>query len=438
MNKRWQQRILFTGIAVFIAAGVCLTLARQHRPVARLANGMQLSLLGVTHGTNHTLFPGGRLDELIYRMTSAKGIQFGPLNIKPAAPLADNPWRSQDGSIKFPNKAVIWIGHHGPTNLALLPAPEDDWFKEIRATLADETGEEWETRQPGFGQSRRTNARGLGGVTAWSFSAFPRRGKSLQFKLYARNASNTWDTLADFPLVNPTPGPYPVWAAPALPVAQTNGNLVVSLVELVSGKKTVPYYPGDRAFTTAVFEVKENGEVASTWLPDRMEATDATGNEPWVPMVNYSATNNRVFYEMQVVNLSPTEVWRLKTRFVNAGDKAIAQVWTSPQMEVENGVVSHFDLKTNWHESVLTLKTSNYPFPENLNLDLYPLPTNSVLRLAEFVDDQGRNVTYQAGGFSDSGFEAHWQIPAGAQWVQVSIRLVETRQVEFLAQPVRR
>jgi hypothetical protein len=154
-------------------------------------------------------------------------------------------------------------------------------------------------------------------------------------------------------------------------------------------------------------------------------------------MVNYSATNNQVFYEMQVVNLSPTEVWKLKTRFVNAGDQAAAPAWTSPRMEVVNDVVSPFNLKTNWQNGTLTLETSNYPFPENLNLNLYPLPTNTVLQLAEFVDDRGRKVTYQAGSFSDSGFEVHWLIPAGAKWVQVSMRLVETRQVEFLAQPVR-
>jgi hypothetical protein len=432
--KTGRRRILFAVFAVIFTMASSSGTAGSESTPARLANGMQLSLLRVTYGTNHTLFPGGKLDELIYQMTSGKGIQFGPLGLKTAAPLTDNQ-RRYYGSSPFPTKAVVWIGHHGPTNSALLPVPERDWFKEIRATLSDETGEEWETRSAG--ESKQTNVRGLRGVSAWSFSAFPRRGKTLHFKLYTRGASNTWDTLADFPLANPAPGPYPVWTAPTLPAVQMNGNLSVSLVELISGKKTVPYYPIARAFTKVVFEVREDDQITSRWLADRMEATDATGNEPWVPMVNYSATNNQVLYEMQVVNLSPTEVWKLKTRFVNAGDKTAARAWTSPRIEVLNGKVLPFNLKTNWRDGTLTFETSDYPFPDNLRLDLSPLPTNAVMRLVEFVDDQGRPVTYQAGGFSDSGFEALWQIPSGANWITVTMLLAETRHVEFRAQPTR-
>ena len=436
MSKRWQVRVWLATLAVLLVIGVFLVRSRLQRPVARLASGMQLTLLGVTHGPTNTFFPGGKLDEMIHRLFSAKGIQLGPLKIKPAAPLSDD-WRKQDGSTAFPNKSVVWIGHRGPTNLALLPVPEKDWFKEIRATMADEMGEEWEMRPIGLGQARSTNARGLSGITAWSFSAFPRRGKTLHFRLYARNTSEAWDTLADFPLANPTPGPHPVWTPSSLPAVQTNGDLVVSLVEFVSGRKSVHYYPGERPFTKVVFEVKENGQVTEAWLPDRMQATDATGNEPWAPMVNYRASSNQVFYEIQVVNLSPTEVWKLQTRFAKAGDQTTDGVWTSPKLPVVDGRVEPTNLRTNWHDGVLTLKTSNDPFPDYLHLKLDPLPTNAVWRLGEFLDDQGRKVTYTSGFLDDSGFEVHWKIPDGAAWIRVTMRLVETRTVEFIAQPTR-
>jgi hypothetical protein len=140
---------------------------------------------------------------------------------------------------------------------------------------------------------------------------------------------------------------------------------------------------------------------------------------------------------MQVVNLSPTEVWKLQTRFVKAGTRTTDRVWTSPKLPVVDGRVESTSLKTNWHDGVLTLKTSNDPFPDNLHLKLDPLSTNAVLRLGEFLDDQGLSVTYAAGFFDDSGFEVHWKIPEGAAWIRVTMRLVETRTVEFIARPTR-
>ncbi|HEX5221092.1 MAG TPA: hypothetical protein VFZ59_16125 [Verrucomicrobiae bacterium] len=436
MSKAGQRRVLFVVVATLIIAGLLVVRANVRRPVSRLANGTQLSLRGVTQGPTNTLFPGGRIDALIYQFISPKGIHVGPVNLAPAPPLSDD-WRKPDGSPAFPTKAVIWIGHHGPTNLPLLPIPESKWFRDIRATLADETGEEWETRVTAGHQARQTTVRGLNAVTPWSFSSFPRRGKKLRFRIYSYGTNETWDTLADFSLANPAPGPYPVWTSPALPAVQTNGNLVVALVQLVSGRKSVPYYPGARQFTRAVFEVKEDGQVTTNWLPDRMEATDATGNEPWVPMVNFQATNQQVFYEMQAVGLSATEVWKLKTRFTKTGDHNAERTWTSPELPVTNDTIEPVSIKTNWQAGVLVLETSDHPFPGNLRLDLAPLPDNAVLRLDEFVDDRGRSVTYEAGSMDDSGFHVRWKIPAGAKWVRVTMRLAETRTLKFLAQPTR-
>ena len=81
-----------------------------------------------------------------------------------------------------------------------------------------------------------------------------------------------WDNVAEFKTRNPTPGPYPVWTPMTLPVTRTNGDLEVSLIELVSGTKTVQWLPGQRPFTLARFKVFQNGQPTEAWIPDRITA----------------------------------------------------------------------------------------------------------------------------------------------------------------------
>src|SRR5207302_5219763 len=106
----------------------------------------------------------------------------------------------------------------------------------------------------------------------WDFSAFPRRGKRLKFKMYGRNNSDHWDLLAEFKMPNPAPGHYPNWSPMSLPATRQNGDLEVSLVELVSGTKVISYMPKDkRPFTMATFKVAQKGQPTEEWLPDQMK-----------------------------------------------------------------------------------------------------------------------------------------------------------------------
>src|SRR5262249_52697873 len=148
--------------------------------------------------------------------------------------------------VAFPNRAVVWLGHSGPNNALPLPVPEEKWFSNIRATLADENGEEWDMK---FGAATSYAQSGLAdlqsgrlpGISRWDFTSFPRRGKKVRLRLYAQNDSGTWDTLLDFKIPNPAPGPYPLWTSAKLPATQQRGDLTISLVQLVTGSKIVPY-----------------------------------------------------------------------------------------------------------------------------------------------------------------------------------------------------
>ncbi len=429
MKREWYGRMLLGAVLVGVVAGLFFWVLPSPPPFSRLADGTEITLLAVTHGATNILFPGGIRDRLINRF-APNGVHWGPIKIAPVTPIVDF-WGNGKGAPAFPNRAVIWLGHSGPSNGPPFAIPNTAWFSEIRATLADQNGEEWELRS-GMQSSRSTTIRGINWVTHWDFTSFPRRGRTLRFRLYERNKLDGWDTLADFKLPNPCPGPFPIWNPSSLPATQKSGGLEVALVGLVSGRKALPYHLGERPFTKATFEVKENGQVTEAWRPDQMESSDATGNEPMAPMVDMQAPDGQVTYEIQGVSLSPTEAWRLKTRFSKDGEL----IWTSPRLVMEAGALAKVNLTTNIQPYKITLECEQTPFHNTIRAKLDPLPQETRLCFPEFVDNLGVPVTYESGWIGDAGFDAQWKIPVVAEWIQLRLRLAQTRTFEFVAQPI--
>jgi hypothetical protein len=400
-----------------------------------------VTFLAVTHGPTNVFITGGALGKLLYNFNITKDIKLGPIKIRKAVPIVDE-WRNADGTMAFPNRAVVWLGHSGPTNAFPLPVPEEKWFPDIRATLADETGEEWEM-SPSMGifhpQSGSANLKGprLPAISHWGFTSFPRRGKKVRLRLYALNDSGTLDSLLDFTIPNPASGPHPLWTSAKLPATHEMGDLTISLVQLVTGSKTVPFYlnGGKRPFTKASFEVKEKGLPTEVWHPDRMNATDATGNEPLFPMVTWGKTNGLAYYEIFAASLSPSEVWKLKMRFVK--EHREEPEWTSPDLAVETGKIVETNFATGFQGGRITLECFQSPFNNTVRCKLSPLPQNTKLRLVEFVDNEGHQVEYASGGFEDSGIDAQWKIPTNVASVHFTVGLAETRSFEFLARPTK-
>ncbi|MSU59541.1 MAG: hypothetical protein EXS35_15450 [Pedosphaera sp.] len=419
-----------------VVFAIAFVLAPGPQPVSRLPNGTVLSLLAVTHDGTNIVFPGGTAEKLLYRLGNRKGIKFGPIKLAPPYPLNASFSRA-DGSLAFSNAAVIWVGHRGVTNTPLLPVAEGNWSSGIRATLADETEEEW-AMPLGFATLRGVNVGRFNGVTSWSFMSFPRRGHKLHFKIYAITSSQGWDTVVDWVMPNPRPGPYPVWTPLPLPACQTNGDLDVCLVGFVSGVRPIPdLVGGNRPFSRTSFAVHQRGMPTEEWLPDRLEARDATGNELWPAMVNFFATNGLSVYETVGARLSASEVWRLNVRFTRENEASPARVWVSPDLPVNNGSLIPLTLKTNFQSSQVTLRSTQSPFKNTIVLKFKPMPTNARIGLPGVVDDLGRKAEYEGGGFEDDGFEAQWKIPPGAKSLRVKIAWLETRDFKFLARPER-
>lgn len=436
VKQHGKKAILIGVSAALLVGGFWIIASRTKTPTVRLPNGSELCLLAVTQGSNNVFFPGGIWDRLIHRFVPTKGLQIGSFKIDPVSPVIDQ-WRYADGRPAYLNRVVLWLGHRGPTNTPAPPVAQERWFANARATLAAESGEEWEMR-PGTAIVRATSVGEFRAISTWDFTSFPRRGKKLRFRIYTRNEVGGWDRLADFKLRNPAPGRYPRWTPTALPATQAKGDLEVSLRNLIVGDTAGGnLHGGGSPFTQAIFAVTQNGQATEAWLPDRIDASDATGNEPWFSKVDYGTTNGLVYYNAQGTSLSSDEVWRLRVRFAKEKAPAAAAKWASPPLAVKSGNVLPAKLTNTFLSGQLTLECSQRPFRNTIRLNLAPLPENTRVGQIEIIDNDGRKAPYASGFVGDHGFDAQWGIPSDAESVKVTIGLVETRSLEFVAQPKR-
>jgi len=413
-----------------MALVACFVLVRDKPQTVRLSNGTELTFLAITHGPSNVYQPGGAWQRFVNRFAPAQGIGLGPIKLRPVPPMQGDLFSDS----RFTNRAVVWIAHREATKAPSLPASSPGKPELFRAAIADESGYEWVNVGPVM--HHRTTLRGWSSISSWPLVSFPRRGETLRFRIYRQNPRNEWEALADFTIPNPTPGPYPAWKASDLPISRGDGDLEVALVGLESGTKSDPWLPGERPFARASFEVRQRGQSTESWVPDRMEAMDATGNEPWLSIMGWGVTNGLVYHEAGRTSLGPGEVWKLQMRFANDGDLPAGQTWTSPDLAVEDGELLPMKLTTNWQSGQINLECRHRGRRNTILLELNPPPKDARLRHPpEAIDDQGRSVEIASGGSDDSAFLIQWKIPPGTRFIKVTIALAETRAFEFLARP---
>ncbi len=393
-----------------------------------------MSLAGVTLGATNECFIGRPIDNLLHRLYSGRSIKIGRFKYAPPAPIQPTFHYAAIGRIEGPNQAIVWLRHRGGEDA--LRAFEKDSWKNLRATVSDESGEEWESPYSS-GIFIPPPRPGLDVISEWHFLSFPRRGKWVEFKLYGRGASNEWNLLADFKTANPARGAYPHWEPTALPARATNGDMKVSLVGLVSGSKVVDAFPGEkRPFTMATFQVERNGRPTTSWIPERMEATDATGNEGKFNIVYLGVTNGLVFHDAQTSSLSPSEVWRLKVRFKQQSDFADAQVWTSPELSASQGIIVPTNITGRFpgFDAVVHVDCS----ASSMRVYVDRLPPGLVLVLGGLVDDHGRDLRRPwESEARENLFECHPELGPNTRSVRVRVAVAEFRYFEFLARPTR-
>ncbi|HWN94781.1 MAG TPA: sigma-70 family RNA polymerase sigma factor, partial [Methylomirabilota bacterium] len=124
-----------------------------------------------------------------------------------------------------------------------------------------------------------------GRFQAWRLYAFPRRGSNLTLRFFYPDRDGRWANAAEMTVPNPAPGPYEQWTPNALPMTQTNGDLVVTLVEFDAGgaqrkhKERVSRMWNGLPGTHCAFTLQQTGKKTAPWIARSLQISDATGNQ---------------------------------------------------------------------------------------------------------------------------------------------------------------
>jgi hypothetical protein len=215
-------------------------------PSITLTSGTKLTLLGVSYGRHPT----------------------------PPKSVAGTTRRNRAGMFSGTNDfLVVWIRQQHPGN---------QW-PNYQLYAYDEKG----AACSGFsGMTYLNNNRQQGNdIVGIRMDAFPRRQSKFKLRIQEWNPQTGQQSVGDaFVIRNPAHGPYPTWVPDSLPATQSDGDLEVTLNQLVMGVK-MPYQRNgqdpDDAMNRAVqvaFDVRQGGQPATNWGPVQVVTSDATGN----------------------------------------------------------------------------------------------------------------------------------------------------------------
>ena len=303
-----------------MAALLCVALffvwlVSSRRQSVRLPSGEVLTLLGVADGTKPFLYPHSLLSRLLSALHLTNGIKFGPLHYPPITSV-NQTFGIYSQSQPFSNSIMMVLRHErhersddSPLKLML------NWHFQTKATLADESGDEWEGGP---------NLSGAGGdwflmrqLDVWEFKNFPRRGAELRFRVYTNGPDQGWITVVDFKMPNHYRGDYPRWPASPLPAVLRTNQLEASLISISCGLSDQITDAQTQGWSTRFrLQLLENGDPSSQWSPRSFHAVDATGNE-WTSRLDSHSEAGGV-WPLRVAGkvFSPDEVWRMSFTFV--------------------------------------------------------------------------------------------------------------------------
>jgi hypothetical protein len=300
-------------------------------------------------------------------------------------------------------------------------------------------------------------------VDPWVMPVFPRRGSWLHLRVNGPDGVTPW---GEFQVRNPAHGPYPIWRAGSLPQTRREGPLAFSLTRLTTG----PIPNGRGIGTQVAVRVTEHGRAAQRWEPVGITLSDATGNllvaPSWGPtFVNGSA-------QLQFPEILPLSeaAWKVRAEFVPARDFSADDLLTVPGLAIPSGS----------SPSSTSLWVTRYGVRQHLHLQLRRAPWLKGQLLVELseaspvdgvrigllraTDERGRSWqpvqrgpmfffpsraqlapdrleisrpsrAPQVTGFGEMGFGYELRVPADARRLSLTLAVVKSRFVDFLARP---
>ena len=322
-------------MAALLCVALCFVpLLGSRRQSVQLPSGEVVTLLGVAKGKTPFLFPHSRVSRFLSSLHLTNGIGLGPLYYpsirsvneslgvyRPSQPLLSNSLQlvlRHEGPIP---RVLRYIGPtNEPQNKILVP-----WHFLAKATLADESSDEWES---GLSYNVMPVSSPFSGpLVLWGFNCFPRRGSELRFRIYTNSPEQGWTSVVEFKLPNPYRGDYPRWQASPLPAVARTNQFEASLISISRGLSAdvAPQHQWSSGVADKLPQVwstefklrlLEKGIPSNQWRPHSLHVVDATSNE-WTAKLKTDYEAGGV-WQVSVYNrvFSPNEVWRMSFTFV--------------------------------------------------------------------------------------------------------------------------
>lgn len=464
---------IIIGLAVLafaaIVAAILLAPAKAQPKRWRLADGTEISLAGVTYGTNHTMRYGNRLVDYLYPVlprTLQKKFQCRVAMIPGGA--------SRD--------MAIWLWDNSmpktPTG-GLASWRQADRFQ---VTTVDEHGMESEPVTTLFSRWMQ----GSNYLYGCTLPQFPRRSREFRVRIYDVSDSASARIAGEFTVPNRSSTVYPNWTPAALPATLATNGVEVSLTYFQIGlTNTNRFYPGPYSRTaTAISRAKFSVTPGSNeWRIGMVSASSATGENHWGSSRNVSETTLRSLLKgpdtfsttdgLQVeADLRGTcwleePAWKLRTELTRATNFPPEELWIIACVKIpDKDEINEPDLKTNMYGAEIEFiglrngqpyaagPTRSAPWSTGdpaVYLKVRGPMTARVggdsvhLKLVEIRDDQGRKVGFQYRGSSmvpmrtfrtpifDQTFVLKTREDAKA--VDVTLAFTKSIYLEFMAKP---
>jgi hypothetical protein len=358
-----------------------------------------------------------------------------------------------------PNTTVVWIeAEHKP----------DEW-PNYELLVSDREN----TACVNIEKSSGSHVKAGVDIQGFRLNAFPRWDKEtiLRVRPYGGDVSKE-----QFVISNRVTASFTNWIPKPLPDKQSDGDLEVTLNQLIAGAP-VPYREGgSRAPTNDPanqcvrlhFDVRQNGRSATNWNAWPVQITDAAGN--WSRGLIYGYPTNGVYpsnplkgeldgYYYQP-GLWPEEAaWKVRLEFSRTSGFSADEVWCVTNIPVQPG--SQQDVDNDW---VAEMSTTNSVFAETtiagIHLKLFrglqysadsdgqkhitvlvkadPFPQTKGIKLSvlKATDEQNRELDFDWGGTTvNYPFEPTWVHDAKS--LNLTIAVQKLRFVEFTVKPAR-
>jgi hypothetical protein len=421
-----------------IMAAICLLRVKPRAGPWRLADGSELSLAGVTYGTNHAMRYGNGIADYLYPILSPALRK--KLGCKVATVMSFTT-----------NSIVIWVWQKGvkPLNGTLFFPPMSGY----NVTVVDENG--IESAWPSFPSTRvlRHKTDMLQGVQLFTY---PWRSQEIGIRI--RRAGDS-KLLGEFKIPNRTGTNYPVWTAHPLPVNVKTNDLEVSLVTFETGLSE----KGIKSGTRAVFKITEKQEACDDWIMQKASICAAAGAcyDPPLLSVSTYGSGGEAVVSGRLPLWSEEPAWKLTAEFWRTTNYPAAELWVVKAVPIlaGAGITQQVNRTTNIYDTEIELLaitggklTTNFtqtkPIrgPAVLHVTS-PIPSSDKhLRLAAVVDDRGRKVDFHLDGETPStggrgatvrqlDKDYYLYLEEDAKSVDVTLAYTKSVFVEFMAQP---